>query len=226
MTLAAPDARDQWWFAFGERADNVVEDYYLYNPGEEDATVTPVLLGFPQPEGLEPPPAIIVPDGEVVEFRLADIADLPNGPHSIVFGTEPATPVVVERVITRTIETVPTTSITLGATTRPDGYIATTWYVGLGPAVATPGALVVYNNTRADAIVTLQAITPGGVQTLPGFADVTVGAGAIHSLDIPDAALGNQLIVRSTTQVFVERVLPREPDAQGRVATWAVPANA
>jgi hypothetical protein len=226
MTLAAPDARDQWWFVYGERADNVVENYYLYNPGEEDATVTPVLLGFPQPEGLEPPAAIVVPDGEVVEFRVADIADLPNGPHSVVFGTEPATPVVVERIITRTIETVPTTSITLGATTRPDGYIATTWYVGLGPAVATPGALAVYNNTRADSVVTLQAITPDGVQTLPGFADVTVAAGAIHSLDIPDAALGNQLIVRSTTQVFVERVLPREPDAQGRVATWAVPANA
>ena len=37
MTLAAPAARDQWWFVYGERADNVVENYYLYNPGEEDA---------------------------------------------------------------------------------------------------------------------------------------------------------------------------------------------
>ncbi len=226
MTLAAPAARDQWWFVYGERADDVVENYYLYNPGEEDATVTPVLLGFPQPAGLEPPEAIVVPDGEVVEFRVADVADLPNGAHSVVFGTEPATPVVVERVSTRTIDNVATTSITLGATTRPDGYIANTWYVGLGPAVATEGGLVLYNNTRTDSVVTLQAITPEGVQTLPGFADITVAAGAIRPLDIPDAALGNQLIVRSTTQVFVERILPREPDAQGRVAVWAVPANA
>ena len=59
----------------------------------------------------------------------------------MVFGTEPTTPVVVERVITRTIDNVATTSITLGATTRPDGYIANTWYVGLGPAVATQGGL-------------------------------------------------------------------------------------
>ena len=76
-------------------------------------------------------------------------------------------------------------------------------------------------------MITLQAITPQGVQTVPGFAEIPVAPGAIHYLDLTDpAAIGNQLIVRSTTQLFVERVLPREPDAQGRVAVWAVPANA
>ncbi len=227
MTLAAPSVRDQWWFVYGERADNVTENYYLYNPGEEDAEVTPVLLGFQPPPGMESPDTIVVPDGEVVEFRLGDVADLPTGPHSVVFGTEPATPVVVERVLTRTIEAVATTSITLGATTRPDGYVADTWYVGLGPAAPTSGALVLYNNTTSESVVTLQAITPQGLQTVAGLAEVVVAPGAIHYLDVSDpAALGNQLIVRATTQVFVERILPREPDAQGRVAVWAVPANA
>jgi hypothetical protein len=227
MTLAAPDVRDQWWFVYGEQADNVVENYYLYNPGEEDAEVTPVLLGFPQPAGMEPPETIVVPDGEVVEFRLGDVAGLPQQPHSVVFGTEPTTPVVVERVLTRTIENVATTSITVGATTRPDGYVANTWYVGLGPSAPTPQALALYNNTTAPAVVTLQAITPEGVQTVPGFADLAVTPGAIRYLDLTDPlTLGNQLIVRSTTQLFVERILPREPDAQGRVAVWAVPANA
>ena len=55
MTLAAPAVRDQWWFVYGEQSDDVVENYYLYNPGEEDAEVTPVLLGFEQPEGMEVP---------------------------------------------------------------------------------------------------------------------------------------------------------------------------
>ena len=226
MSLATPAARDQWWFVYGERAENVVENYYLYNPGEEDAVVTPVLLGFQQPAGMESPEAIVVPDGEVVEFRMADVADLPEGMHSVVFGTEPTTPIVVERVITRTIDSVATTSMTLGGTTRPDGYIANTWYVGLGPAVATQGVLALYNNTTAAAVVTLQAITPTGVQNVTGFEDIPVAAGAIHYLDVTDAAVGHQLIVRSTTQLFVERILPREPDAQGRVAVWAVPANA
>ena len=169
MSLAAPDVRDQWWFVYGEQADNVVENYYLYNPGDEDADVTPVLLGFQPPAGMEPPETIVVPDGEVVEFRMADVGALPAQLHSVVFGTEPTTPVVVERVLTRTIDTVATTSITLGATTRPDGYVANTWYVGLGPAVATPQALALYNNTTGQSVVTLQAITPQGVQNVAGL---------------------------------------------------------
>jgi hypothetical protein len=64
------------------------------------------------------------------------------------------------------------------------------------------------------------------VQTVPGFEQIALAPGALRYLDVTAAALGNQLIVRSTTQMFVERVLPREPDAQGRVAVWAVPANA
>jgi hypothetical protein len=226
MTLAAPALRDQWWFVYGERAADVVENYYLYNPGEEDADVTPVLLGFPAGSALEQPETIVVPDGEVVEFRLADVEGLPEGAHSVVFGTEPTTPIVVERVFTRTIDTVATTSITLGATSRPDGYVADTWYVGLGPAQATTGGLRIYNNTTSPSTVTVQTITPAGLETLPGFEEIAVAAGAIRSIDVPAAALGNQLVVRSTTQMFVERILPRESGAQGRVAVWAVPANA
>jgi hypothetical protein len=158
---------------------------------------------------------------------MADVEGLPEGPHSIVFGTEPTTPIVVERVLTRTIDTVATTSITLGATTRPDGYVANTWHVGLGPATSTGDGLVLYNNTREAAVVDVEAITPQGVQVVPGLADVALAPGAIGAFDLTDpAALNHQLIVRSSTQLFVERVLPREPDAQGRVAVWAVPANA
>jgi hypothetical protein len=226
MALAAPAVRDQWWFVYGERADNVVENYYLYNPGEEDAEVTPVLLGFQPPEGMEPPDPIDVPDGEVVEFRMADIDSLPDGPHSVVFGTDPATPVIVERVLTRTIDNVPTTSITLGATTRPDGYVANSWYVGLGPAASAQRALALYNNTTATSAVSISAVTPQGIQAVPGLTDIAVAPGAIRYIDLTQQLTrNNELVIDATTQVFVERVLPRESDAQGRVAVWAVPAN-
>jgi hypothetical protein len=226
MSLAAPAVRDQWWFVYGERADNVVENYYLYNPGEEDAEVTPVLLGFQPPEGMEPPEPIVVPDGEVVEFRMADVASLPDGLHSVVFGTEPATPVVVERILTRTIENVPTTSITVGATTRQDGYVANTWYVGLGPTAPAQRALALYNNTTSASAVSISAVTPQGIQAVSGLTDIAVAPGAIRYIDLTNQLTrNNELVVSATTQVFVERVLPREADAQGRVAVWAVPAN-
>ena len=37
------------------------------------------------------------------------------------------------------------------------------------------------------------------------------------------AVIDGQLVIRSTSPVFVERSLPREPGAQGRSASWAVP---
>ena len=98
----------------------------------------------------------------------------------------------------------------------------------LVPIVLVVVALAAHAHGRARLVLYLVAAGLAVELLLTetrGAADVTVAAGAIHSLDIPDAALGNQLIVRSTTQMFVERILPREPDAQGRVAVWAVPAN-
>jgi len=37
---------------------------------------------------------------------------------------------------------------------------------------------------------------------------------------------GYPLIIRSTSRFLVERVMPREPGAQGQVSVWAFPANA
>ena len=154
------------------------------------------------------------------------VASLPDGPHSVVFGTEPATPVVVERILTRTIENVPTTSITVGATTRQDGYVANTWYVGLGPTAPARRALALYNNTTAASAVSISAVTPQGIQAVSGLTDIAVAPGAIRYIDLTNQLTrNNELVVSATTQVFVERVLPREADAQGRVAVWAVPAN-
>jgi hypothetical protein len=227
MTLAAPAPRDQWWFAYGLEEDSVSETYFVYNPGDDDVEVQPLLLGFRPPDGYEPPASFVVDGGEIVPFDLDDVAGLPAGGHSIVFGTVQGPPIVVERVMTRTIQGVHTTSVTVGATPRADTYIADTWYVGLGPADPAENALVLFNTVNADATVTVQAITPSGVQDVPGFQEIAVPNSSIRVLDLThELTQGNELIIRSTAPLMVERVLPREPGALGRVAVWAVPANA
>ncbi|MFK7917221.1 MAG: DUF5719 family protein [Ilumatobacter sp.] len=40
VSLAAPELRDQWWFADGERSDGVTETYSIYNPTDEEVEVT------------------------------------------------------------------------------------------------------------------------------------------------------------------------------------------
>jgi hypothetical protein len=230
MSLAAPTLRDQWWFAHGVKADNTEVAYSIYNPSDEDIEITPVVLGFPPEEEFQPPEPFVVPDGEVVAFKLDDVASVPAGLVTMVFSTASLEQeVVVERVITEIIDDRPTTGVTMGASPRQaDAYVAGTWYAGIGAPDAVERGLTVYNATTADAVVTVQTITPdGGVQTVESLSAVHVPAYFVQSLDLVDpAVVGRPLIVRSTVPIYVERVLPREPGAQGRVAVLAVPANA
>ena len=70
----------------------------------------------------------------------------------------------------------------------------------------------------------MQAVTPDGVVTIEALADVALPGGSIITIPLTDPAIiDSQVVVRSTSPVFVERSLPREPGAQGRSATWAVP---
>ena len=229
MSLASPTLAEQWWFANGPNGENIDVKYTLYNPNDFDVEVTPVLLGFlPEDDYVPVDLNVVVPDGESVVWDPGEVAGVPDGIVSAVFGTLPGEPIVVERVVTRTIDGVPTTSTTLGAPPRSDLYLANTWYVGIGAEDRVGYELVVFNANATDATVTVQAIRPdGGIQTIESLGEVSLPRSQVITIEVSDpAALGVPLIVRSTTQVFVDRVLPREPDAQGRVSVWAVPANA
>ena len=230
MSLAAPALRDQWWFAHAVKSDDIDVTYMIYNPGEDDIEVTPVVLGFPQDQSFQPPEPFVVPDGEVYPFKLADIAQIPDGLVTMVFSSaQMDQEVVVERVTTQTVAGRPTTGVTLGATPRiADGYVADTWYVGITPGGPIDDGLTIYNSTAAQAVITVQTITPGtGLTTVDALADVEIPAYYAQSVDLTDeAVVGRPLIIRSTVPIYVERVLPREPEARGRVSVWAVPANA
>ncbi len=223
MTLASPAPRSQWWFANGSRGGGVSERFSIYNPTTEDVTVMPLFLGVPTEVPTDP---ISVPAGEVVTYAAENVAGLPDGRHAIVFDTDDASQsLVVERAITRTIEGIPTTSVLAGAVTAPtEPLVASTWTLAIGPGEATEDALVVYNSTNADASVNVQAVTPAGLQNVPGLEEVTLPAGAVVPISLTDpTAVDAQLVLRATAPVFVERSLPREPGAQGRSAAWAVP---
>ena len=67
-------------------------------------------------------------------------------------------------------------------------------------------------------------MTPAGVVDVPGLESVALQPGELITISLHrPAPIDAQLVVRSTSPVFVERSLPREPGAQGRSASWAVP---
>ena len=58
---------------------------------------------------------------------------------------------------------------------------------------------------------------------VPSLADIDLQPGELVTISLDGEAVDAQLVVRSTSRVFVERSLPREPGAQGRSTSWAVP---
>jgi hypothetical protein len=217
MSLASPALRDQWWFADGDKGPGVSERFSLYNPTDDDVDVDVIFLGIDADPQVDP---IVVPARQVVAFEPGEVATLPEGPHAVVFGTAGLPSIVVERALTRTVDGRASTSVLLGAPPRPDGYVATQWRSALGPDQATTGALVLFNVDNAPGTITVQAVGDGGPAPVPGLEAVPISAASRLALDLGDGALGKELIITSTTRIFVERALPA---GQGRSASWALP---
>jgi hypothetical protein len=212
MNLGAPSLSDEYWFADGERTDGVFERYSIYNPTDREVMVRPVFLGVTS-ETFTNDLELAVPAGEVVSLSVADVADLPAGPHGAFFGAD-APSIVVERAIT---------TVVMGAPTVFSGY--SRWSMAIGTTLAVDGVLAVLNLDGLDATVTVKAIGPGGEVPIAGLVDVVIPAGGVARLAIPDdpAALGVPLVVESSGRIVVERLLPRGAGLRGRSGSLAMP---
>jgi hypothetical protein len=186
----------------GESADDASTD-------DEVADTTPVVDG----------------DDGFVEFAEPSL-DLPEGRHATVFSTLAQPSIVVDRVLTRPVDGSIATSVVMGAPPRPDGFVANTWRMGVGPTEPIEQALVVYNIDQVEAMVTVSVIGPDGPSAVPSLTDVALPSGSIITLDLVDPdVLGRELIVASTSRVFIERLLPRNNDLPGRSGSWLLPVS-
>lgn len=242
VSLAAPAAREQWWFADGERGEGVTETFSIYNPTDDDVTVSPYFLGLPSEYdggGFAP---IEVPARQVVVFEpfegAAEESDasssdpdffttrIPNGRHAVVFGTLADPSVVIERVLTRPVGDTIATSVVLGAPNRNDGYVPYRWHIGVGPTEPTEEALVVYNVDQEQATITIEAVGPSGPSPIPSLTDIPLAPGAVITIDLVAAdALGQELIINASNRVFIERSLERGGTVSGRSGSWTLPAS-
>jgi hypothetical protein len=256
VSLAAPELRDQWWFADGERAEGVDETYSIYNPTDDEVAVTVFFGGLALADTAvnEADPLIIPPrrvvvfdpyavreqtavdgvpieetpegeDGGIVDLQGPSL-EVPDGRHATVFSTLGKPSIVVERVLTRPVEGTIATSVVLGAPPRPDGFVANTWHLGIGPTSPTEQALVVYNIDQVEASISVSVIGPDGPSVVPSLSDVTLPSGGIITIDLTDPdVLGRELIVTSNSRVFIERLLPRGNDLPGRSGSWLLPQS-
>lgn len=228
VTLASPAVRDQWWFVGGQVADGVSERYSIYNPTEDDVQVDPIFVAIATAVQADP---IDVPAGEVRTFDPLTVLDdagapaLPSGPYAVVFSTLAEQSVVVERATTVTVGEDVATSVIAGAPPRQDGHVATEWHIARGSHEPVERALTVYNADNVAGTVSVFAVGRSGPVPVEGLQDLPIGAASLLTIDLVDpVVLDRELIITSTSRVFVERSTPTGRGAT-RTSSWAVPAG-
>ncbi len=214
VSIAAPAPSTQWWFASGGRG--VSEQFALYNAGERPAVVDVVFLGVDA--ALSEP--ISIPDGEV---KIIDTASLVSGPHAAVLATSSVGGSIIVERVTTTGDDPSGTSAQMGAPPSPDGQFPQRWYVPQSPTEAVTEGLIILNADNTDGTVTVSAVGSSGPVPVPALTDIPIPAAGIVTVDLTDdLVFGRQLVIDSTTRVFVERSLPTGRDGVRNTA-WAIP---
>jgi hypothetical protein len=221
MTLGAPSLGDQFYFADGEVAPNVIERYSIYNASDTEAVVNVAFLGLDPASDFVNPDPLTVPAGKVVSL-IADDVGVPAGRHGAVFSTETTGSILVERAITRTTDNnIVSTTVVMGS---PPSFASTRWSMAIGTDLAVDNILVVLNATGLDGTVTVKTLGAGGEVPVPNMEAINLPASGVITIGVSDlTALGHPLIVESTQRIFVERLLPRDPDLRGRSGSFALP---
>jgi hypothetical protein len=220
MTLGAPSLGEQFYFADGEVAPNVIERYSIYNASDTEAVVNVAFLGLDPASGFVNPEPLTVAAGKVVSL-IADDVGVPAGRHGAVFSTETTGSILVERAITRTTDNIVATTVVMGS---PPSFASTRWSMAIGTDLAVENILVVLNATGLDGTVTVKTLGAGGEVPVPGMEAINLPASGVITIGVSDStALGHPLIVESTQRIYVERLLPRDPDLRGRSGSFALP---
>lgn len=226
LSLASPSASPEWYFAEGERSDDVAfERYSIYNPGDRDVTVDAAVLGVPlEDTSFVPFRSDVVPAGKVISYTTKEFEGLPEGRHFLSFSTESEVGIVVERGITRREGgNSYVTAVSLGAPQSFLGY--SRWSMAICVSLPADNVIVVSNLDYAAGTVTVLALGPGGEQPVPGLESIDLPASGVIAISLPggSAAIGVPLVVTSTQRIIVERSMPRSADRLGRTAALALP---
>lgn len=207
MSLAASGTSDRWYFADGEKADSVGEEFVIFNPLAVDQQLT-FIVTADDGTALEPL-VVTAPAKRVTKFAPTTLGTLANGRYSTVItatttGGATQAGVVVERVTTRQVERSTATAVVLGAPQPARGWVAPS-----GTAVAAVDSLRIFNPGSAAAVFSITYLGPAGDVPVVGYESVSLAPGASTSVTLPAEAASTAVSVVSTEPVVVQRRVSR-----------------
>lgn len=227
-TVGIPSPMTKWWFAAGRTGPNVTEQLVVFNPNEDDESVTVVFFGDGisvdpttiDAAGVTPLSSVSIPAGEVVVIDTNTVADLPKGDHAMLVSSVGGLPLVVEHIISQQLPRGTFTAISTGI---PEELTSRVWRVPSGLLNGAASALAIANTTGDAGTFSMSAIGPGGEFTYPGFEAVPIGAAGVLNLGIPEGAVAGEVIIRSDVPIVVQRRMDRGHDLVGFSLVSALP---
>lgn len=223
MSLGASALSTQWSFPDGEKIDGNSEQLVIYNPTKSDRSLSVVFInGADSANSLEPA-VVTAPAGRVTTVNTSNIPSLPLGYYGIVVSANDLVDgggVVIEQVVSRRVGNSVGTSVVLGA---PFAAASTVWSAPSGVSAGLADSLVVLNATPVEGLVTVSQVGPAGTVALSGLENITVPASGVVVIAVPAGLPQSEIIIQSSVQVVVQRLLSRGNELVGRAAVLALP---
>lgn len=224
MSLAAAATSNRWFFADGEKAANVNEEFVIYNPSATDQQLT-FIFADDQGAAIDPV-TVTAPSRRVTKFAPSGLSALPDGRYSAIIsatssvdqsagagagtgsraGASAGESVVIERVTTRQGNKSTASTVLLGTSSASRAWVATS-----GAAIGVADALRVFNPGSLPATFRVSYLGPAGDLAITGYEEVLLEPGASASVLLGPETASTAVSVTSNEPIVVQRRIDRGP---------------
>ena len=220
MSLAAAATSNRWFFADGEKAANVNEEFVIYNPSATDQQLT-FIFADDQGAAIDPV-TVTAPGRRVTKFASSGLSALPDGRYSAIVsatssvdqsagtgssaGASAGESVVIERVTTRQGNKSTASTVLLGTSSASRAWVATS-----GAAIGVADALRVFNPGSLPATFRVSYLGPAGDLAITGYEEVLLEPGASASVLLGPETASTAVSVTSNEPIVVQRRIDRGP---------------
>ena len=229
-SLGASSTSRQWWFAGGQKDLDVDEQLVVFNPTEQDQSVSVAFLTGVAEEIFREPLVLTIPAGRVTTLETSKLPAITDGRYGVVVSSitndfvtsnedSAVEFVVVEQVISRREDKKTGTTTTFGARVGAPSRI---WTVASG-VPAAGGTLVVLNATSLATTLKVSTIGPAGSVAIEGFEKIELGAAAVLEIKIPTASADLPILIEADNEVVVQREVNRGHELIGFSSVLALP---
>lgn len=220
MSLAASATSNRWFFADGEKAANVNEEFVIYNPSATDQQLT-FIFADDQGAAIDPV-TVTAPGRRVTKFAPSGLSALPDGRYSAIISATSSVDqsasagsgsdansdesVVIERVTTRQQNKSTASTVLLGTSSASRAWVATS-----GAAIGVTDALRVFNPGSLPATFRVSYLGPAGDLSITGYEEVLLEPGASASVLLGPETASTAVSVTSNEPIVVQRRIDRGP---------------